>query len=128
MKRWWHVPGERVLIVEDNDRNRELIRDILDFHGFELLEASNATDAIALAIGDRPDVVLMDIQLPDLDGNAALRQLRTNPKTADIRVVALTAFAMKGDRQRFLTAGFDGYLEKPVDVRTLAAQVRSYCR
>jgi two-component system cell cycle response regulator DivK len=128
MKRWWHVPGERVLIVEDNDRNRELIRDILDFHGFELLEASNATDAIALAIGDRPDVVLMDIQLPDLDGNDALRQLRTNPKTADIRVVALTAFAMKGDRQRFLTAGFDGYLEKPVDVRTLAAQVRSYCR
>jgi two-component system cell cycle response regulator DivK len=116
------------LIVEDNDRNRELIRDILEFHGFELLEASNATDAIALAIGDRPDVVLMDIQLPDLDGNAALRQLRTNPKTADIRVVALTAFAMKGDRQRFLTAGFDGYLEKPVDVHTLAAQVRSYCR
>jgi two-component system cell cycle response regulator DivK len=116
------------LIVEDNDRNRELIRDILDLHGFELLEASNATDAIALAIGDRPDVVLMDIQLPDLDGYAALRELRINPNTADIPVVALTAFAMKGDRQRFLTAGFDGYLEKPVDVRTLAAQVRSYCR
>lgn len=122
------MPGERVLIVEDNDRNLELVRDILEFHGFELLEASTATEAIALALAHFPDVVLMDIQLPDLDGEAALRQLRSNPITAAIPVVALTAFAMKDDRQRFLTAGFDGYLEKPVDVRTLAAQVRSYCR
>jgi len=115
-----------VLVVEDNDRNLELVRDILEFHGFKLLEASNAAEAIALATSQVPDIVLMDIQLPDLDGEAALRQLRANPTTAHIPIVALTAFAMKDDRARFLAAGFDGYLEKPVNIRTLAEDVRSY--
>jgi two-component system, cell cycle response regulator DivK len=118
---------DRILLVEDNDRNRELVRDILEFHGFELIEASNALDALAIAAEQHPDLILLDIQLPDLDGESVLRRLRSQPGTAAIPVVALTAFAMRDDRQRFLDAGFNGYLEKPVDVRTLAAQVRLHC-
>jgi two-component system cell cycle response regulator DivK len=122
------MPRDRILVVEDNDRNRELVRDILEFHGFELLEASNALDALALAAEQLPNLVLMDIELPDLDGQSVLRQLRSQPATADIPVVAVTAFAMRDDRQRFLDAGFNGYIEKPIDIRTLAVQVRLYCR
>lgn len=121
------MPGEMVLIVEDNARNLELVRDILEVHGFRTLEAANAADGIALARAHRPDVVLMDIQLPDLDGASALRRLRADPLTASIPVVALTAFAMKDDQERFVGAGFDGYLAKPIDIKALPHQVRQYC-
>jgi two-component system cell cycle response regulator DivK len=112
-----------ILIVEDNERNLKLVRDILQYNGYETLEARNAADGVALAVERRPDLILMDIQLPDLDGVTALDRLRADPRTASIGVVALTAFAMNEDRQNLLAAGFDGYLEKPIDVRAFPGQV-----
>jgi two-component system, cell cycle response regulator DivK len=112
-----------VLIVEDNPRNLKLARDILNHAGYRTLEAETAEDGLALARAERPRLVLMDVQLPGIDGVEALRRLRADAATADIRVVAVTAFAMKEDRERFLVAGFDGYLEKPLDVRAFPAQV-----
>ena len=117
------TPGKLILIVEDNERNLKLVRDLLQYNGYETLEARTAEDGVALAAERRPDLILMDIQLPDADGVTALGRLRADGRTASIGVVALTAFAMKDDRQRFLQAGFDGYLEKPIDVRAFPAQV-----
>jgi CheY-like chemotaxis protein len=117
------VAGELILIVEDNERNLKLVRDVLEFHGYATLEARNAVDAIALALEHRPDLILMDIQLPDSDGVTALNRLRADPRIASITVVAVTAFAMKDDRQRLVDAGFDGYLEKPIDVKAFPGQV-----
>jgi two-component system cell cycle response regulator DivK len=121
------MAGELILIVEDNEKNLKLARDLLQYQGFRTLEASNATDGIALAEQHGPALVLMDIQLPDMDGITALGKLRGSPATADIPVVALTAFAMRQDEERLLAAGFDGYLSKPIDVRNFSDQVRRYC-
>ena len=118
---------ELVLIVDDNERNVRLARDILQVSGFRTLEASTGGESISLASEHLPDVVLMDIRLPDMDGVEALRALRASEATASIPVVAVTALAMKGDRERFLEAGFDGYLEKPIDVREFPRQVRGFC-
>jgi CheY-like chemotaxis protein len=115
--------GSVVLIVEDNARNMKLVRDVLNHVGYRTLEAATAEDGLALARAEHPGLVLMDVQLPGMDGIEALERLRADPATADVRVVALTAFAMKEDRERFLAAGFDGYLEKPLDVRELPGQV-----
>ena len=109
--------GQVILIVEDNARNLKLARDILNHVGYRTLEAENAEDGLALARAQRPDLVLMDVQLPGMDGVEALGRLRTDPLTADIPVVALTAFAMRDDRDRLLAVGFDAYLEKPLNVR-----------
>src|SRR5215213_3826999 len=111
------MPNELILIVEDNDKNTKLVRDILQFKGYRTLEAATAAHGIALAAAERPDLILMDIQLPDMDGVAALAALRADARTAPIPVVAVTAFAMPSDRERLLAAGFDGYLAKPIDVR-----------
>lgn len=121
------MSGELVLIVEDNDKNLKLARDLLQFRGFRTLEAGTATEGINLASEHRPDLVLMDIQLPDMDGAAALLRLRAQPLTADLRVVALTAFAMGEDRDRLLAAGFDGYISKPIDVKQFPNQVQRHC-
>lgn len=112
-----------ILIVEDNPRNLKLVRDVLNHVGYRTLEAATAEDGLALARSERPALVLMDIQLPGMDGVEALGRLRADPATAETHVLALTAFAMKEDRERFLAAGFDGYLEKPLDVRQLPSQV-----
>jgi len=117
-----------VLIVDDNEKNLRLARDVLGFAGFRTLEAATGAAAISLATEHLPDVVLLDIRLPDMDGSDAVVQLRGDPRTATIPVVALTSFAMMGDRERFLAAGFDGYLEKPISVRDFPGQVRSFCR
>ena len=117
-----------VLIVEDNPRNLKLVRDLLAFAGYRTLDASNGEDGVALARAHRPDLVLMDVQLPGIDGVEALARVRADPEIADLRVVALTAFAMKDDRERFLAAGFDGYLEKPISVRSFPDQVRAHLR
>jgi len=119
--------SEVVLIVEDNDKNLKLARDLLQFAGLRTLEATNAEDGIALAQRERPSLVLMDIQLPGMDGIAALRSLRGDDRTAGIPVVALTASVMKSDRERFDAAGFDGFMQKPIDVKTFAADVRGFC-
>ena len=121
------MAGERVLIVEDNEKNMKLVRDILQAVGYTPIEASSGEEAIALATDEVPALVLMDIQLPDLDGAAALQRLRADERTARVPVLALTAQAMQGDRERFLAAGFDGYLSKPIDVDELIETVRRYC-
>ena len=112
-----------VLIVEDNARNLKLVRDVLEHVGYSTLEASTAEDGLALARAHRPDLVLMDVQLPGMDGVQALARLRADPATNGIPVVAVTAFAMKDDGARFVAAGFDGYLEKPISVRAFPGQV-----
>ncbi|HET8767321.1 response regulator [Phycicoccus sp. M110.8] len=120
--------GPVVLLVEDNDRNLKLARDVLEFAGFTVLVAVSGEDAVARATSARPDLVLMDLQLPGIDGHEALSRLRRDERTSDIPVVALTAFAMREDRERALAAGFDGYLHKPIDVRRFPDQVREHLR
>ena len=114
-----------VLVIEDNPLNRKLVRDVLGHAGYRVLEAADAEQGIAAARAERPDLVLMDIQLPGIDGIEALGRLRADEATAAIPVAALTAQAMKDDRERFLAAGFDGYLEKPVSVPALPGQVEA---
>jgi two-component system, cell cycle response regulator DivK len=117
-----------ILVVEDNERNRKLLRDVLEYAGYQVRVAGTAEDGIDLALDAPPDLVLMDLQLPGMDGVEALRQLRESPQTAHIPVVAVTALAMKEDRDRVLGAGFDGYLEKPISVRALPSQIYSFLR
>ena len=116
-----------VLIVEDNDKNLKLARDLLRIGGFQTLEAVRGEDGVTLAREHHPDVVIMDIQLPDFDGWEALRRLREDPGTADLVVVAVTAYAVAGDEPRFLDGGFDGYMAKPIDVRSFSGTVRAFC-
>ena len=116
--------SDLILIVEDNDKNMKLARDLLRYHGFDTIEANNAEDGIALAKERIPKLVLMDIQLPGMDGVSALEQLRTDGTTARIPIVAMTASVMKEDRERFDKAGFDGFITKPIDVRQFPQQVR----
>jgi two-component system cell cycle response regulator DivK len=115
-----------ILVVEDNERNLKLVRDVLQFAGYDVVAASSGEQGVAMAMESPPDLVLMDLQLPGMDGTAALRQLRDSPRTRSVPVVAVTAYAMKEDRERALSAGFDGYLEKPISVQALPEQVRSF--
>jgi len=117
----------QVLVVEDNEKNMKLFRDVLAATGYRTLEATTGGQAVDLATEHLPDLVLMDIQLPDIDGVEALGRLRADERTATLPVLALTAQAMEGDRERFLAAGFDGYLSKPVNVADFVATVRRYC-
>jgi two-component system, cell cycle response regulator DivK len=121
------MAGALILIVEDNDKNLKLARDVLQHDGFRTLEAETAAAAIALAEQHVPDLILMDIQLPDMDGVTALGRLREIEATTSIPIVALTAFAMAADRERLLAAGFDGYLAKPIDIHNFSDSVRQYC-
>jgi two-component system cell cycle response regulator DivK len=119
--------AKTVLIVEDNEMNLKLARDLLQLDGFRTLEAMRGAEGVDLAKTHHPDVVIMDIQLPDFDGWEALRRLREDPATADLVVLAVTAFAISGDKERFLAAGFDGYVAKPLDVATFSNLVRRFC-
>jgi CheY-like chemotaxis protein len=115
-----------ILVVEDNERNLKLLRDVLEYAGYDVRVARTGEDGVTLAVKEPPDLVLMDLQLPGIDGMEALRQLRASPRTADVPVVAVTAQAMKEDRERVLGAGFDGYVEKPISVRAFPGQVRRF--
>jgi len=115
-----------ILVVEDNERNLKLLLDVLEYAGYDVRVARTAEDGITLAVSEPPDLVLMDLQLPGIDGMEALRRLRESPRTADIPVVAVTAQAMKQDRERALDAGFNGYVEKPISVRAFPGQVRGF--
>ena len=117
----------RILVVEDNEKNMKLFRDVLQARGYATLEATTGEAGLELARAEQPALVLMDVQLPGMDGLEALAQLRQDARTAAIPVLALTAQAMRGDRERFLDAGFDGYLSKPVDVLELIRVVGELC-
>lgn len=119
------MASELILIVEDNQRNLKLVRDLLQYQGYRTIEADNPADGLQLARSHQPSLILMDIQLPGMDGITALRYLRNDPMTADILVVALTAFAMKDDQTRFLDAGFNGYIAKPIDIKQFAQQIQA---
>jgi two-component system cell cycle response regulator DivK len=119
--------GAQILVVEDNEKNMKLFRDVLHASGYRTLEAATGERAVELVFEHRPDLVLMDIQLPDIDGIEALSRLRADDRTASVPVLALTAQAMEGDRERFLAAGFDGYLSKPVDIAEFVATIKRYC-
>lgn len=121
------MAGELILIIEDDEKNLKLARDLLQVKGYRTLEAGTAELGIELARQHLPHLILMDIQLPGMDGVAALGQLKTDSLMAKIPVIALTAFAMKEDRQRFLSAGFAGYLVKPINVREFPGVVREFC-
>ena len=121
------MAGERILVVEDNELNMKLFRDVLLATGYLALEATTGEEAVDLAVEQAPDLVLMDIQLPDADGVDVLRRLRTDDRTAAIPVLAVTAQAMQGDRERFLAEGFDGYVSKPLKIGELIGTVRQHC-
>ena len=111
------MANELILIVEDNEKNRKLVRDVLQFKEYRTLEAVTAEEGIRLAQEASPDLILMDIQLPNMSGMEAFKRLRGNPLTDDIAVVAVTASAMTEERLKILEAGFDGYISKPIDVK-----------
>jgi two-component system cell cycle response regulator DivK len=121
------MAGEQILVVEDNEKNMKLLRDVLQATGYRVLEASTGGQALTLAAEHGPVLVLMDIRLPDMDGVEVLSRLRMDERTASIPVLAVTAQAMKGDRERFKEAGFDGYVSKPVDIDKLLATVEQHC-
>ena len=119
--------GRLILIVEDNDKNMKLTRDVLQFRGFRTVEATTGEDGVALAGTHLPDLILMDIALPGIDGVEAAQRLKAKPSTAPIPIVALTASVMEADRARFGDAGFAGLIAKPIDVLTFPGQVLAYC-
>lgn len=110
------MAGELILVVEDNEKNRVLFRDILQVRGYKTLEVETGEEALVLLRKERPDLILMDIQLPGKDGITITREIKGNEDTNDIPIFALTSYAMKGDRERMMEAGFDRYLSKPIKV------------
>jgi len=120
------VNHHKILVVEDNPKNLKLVRDVLVYSGFEVVEATSGEDGVRLAEETSPDLILMDLQLPGIDGAEALRQIRSGDHNPDVPVVAVTAFAMADDRDRAFASGFDGYVEKPISARALPEQVRDF--
>jgi two-component system cell cycle response regulator DivK len=120
------MANELILIVEDNEKNLKLARDVLRFHGYRTVEATDGESAIAMSLEHLPALILMDIQLPGIDGIAAMTRIRADERTKHIPTVALTASVMTGDRERFNEAGFDGFIAKPIEVKNFPDQVRGY--
>ncbi|MBK5277142.1 MAG: response regulator [Desulfuromonadales bacterium] len=116
----------KILIVEDNENNRSLFRDVLTFHGYQVSVASDGQEGVALARELMPDLILMDIQMPGMDGMTAGGILKGDPATSRLKIIALTSFAMRGDLEKFLEAGFDGYLSKPISTRELPDLVKRW--
>ena len=117
------TPKKRILVVDDNPRNLKLAFDVLEDAGYEVVEAVNAEEAQSMIDRNLPDLILMDIALPGMDGLTLTRKIKANERTKHIRIIALTAFAMKGDDQKALAAGCDGYITKPIDIHQLPLQV-----
>jgi CheY-like chemotaxis protein len=118
----------KILIVEDNDHNRSLFQDILSFYDYKVAVAADGTEGVALAREFLPDLILMDIQMPGMDGMTAGQILKRDPLTRHLKLIALTSFAMEGDQEKFLAAGFDGYLSKPVNTRDLPGRVKEWLK
>lgn len=120
------MTARRILVVEDNPLNLKLVRDVLQFAGYDVIAAQSGEEGIRIAEADPPDLVLMDLQLPGIDGIETLNRLRQRAIGRDVPVIAVTAFAMAEDRNRASLAGFDGYVEKPISVRALPGQVEAF--
>jgi CheY-like chemotaxis protein len=112
-----------VLIAEDNAVNRELLRELLELRGYTVLEACDGQEALHVIEQAQPELLLLDIGMPIMDGFAVIRRIRENPRLAGLPVVAVTAYAMRGDREKILNSGFDGYLSKPVNARSLSEEL-----
>jgi two-component system, cell cycle response regulator DivK len=117
------MANELILIIEDNEKNRKLVRDVLQVKGHKTIESETAEQGLKLAVEKSPALILMDIQLPGMDGIAALKQLRANPQTKNIPVIAITASAMTNNRQTMLAEGFDGYQSKPISVKDFLGEI-----
>jgi len=117
---------KRILVVEDNENNLYLFRTILQKSGYEVIEARDGAEGVELAVKEKPDLILMDIQLPVLDGYKATKKIKTTEETKNIPVIALTSYAMVGDREKAMDAGCDGYIEKPIDPETFIAEIEKY--
>ena len=115
--------GKVILIVEDEAKNLKLLRDLLQISGYEILEAGNGKEGIEKANAHKPDLILMDIQMPVMDGLEATRILKTDAETKDIHIIALTSYAMKGDEDKIREAGCDGYIAKPIDTREFQKKI-----
>lgn len=114
----------KILIVEDNEKNRTLVKDVLEYHGYEVIEAGNGKEGIKITKENNPDLILMDIQMPVMSGYDAIKILKNNPETKDIKIIALTSLAMKGDKEKIMEEGFDDYIAKPIDIRRLPELVK----
>ncbi len=117
-----------VLVIEDNDNNMELITFLLTAHGYETLRAQTGRDGVARALDDQPDFVLLDVQLPDIDGFEVVRSIRNQQASRNLPVIAMTSYAMAGDRERLLAAGCQGYIEKPIDPMRVMDQIKEILR
>jgi two-component system cell cycle response regulator DivK len=117
---------KRILIVEDQEDNRMILRDLLSQAGYDLIEAVNGADGVAVALSERPDLILMDIQLPVMDGYEATRRIKSNAEFKSVPIIAVTSYALSGDEAKARTAGCDAYVAKPFSPRQLLAKVREY--
>jgi two-component system cell cycle response regulator DivK len=117
---------KRVLVIEDTEDNRQIVRDLLTNAGYEIVEAEDGESGVAMAASVRPDVILMDIQLPVMDGYEAARRIKADPATAHIPIIAVTSYALAGDEAKTRDAGCDGYIAKPFSPRLLLAKVREF--
>ena|SRR5690349_4492672 len=119
-----------ILVVEDNDMNMQLVEFLLEEGGYHIVKATSGEEALAITRdgAGRPDLILMDIHLPGMDGLSVVRAIKSDDRTARIPILALTAHAMRGDKDRFLEAGCDGYISKPIDVKTFIASIERYLR
>lgn len=115
----------KILICEDNEKNRKLMKDILDYHGFEVFLAGNGIEGIKMAQEIIPDLILMDMQMPEMDGSEAIKKIRNISETRHIKIIVITSFAMVADKEKALLAGADYYLTKPINTRTLPSLIRS---
>jgi CheY-like chemotaxis protein len=122
------MSARKILVVEDNDMNMQLVEYLLEEEGYEIVKATSGEEALALTRenGAAPDLILMDIHLPGMDGLSVVRAIKQDSRTARIPILALTAHAMRGDKDRFLEAGCDGYISKPIDVKTFVASIQRY--
>ena len=117
---------QRILVVEDTEDNRRIIRDLLTARGYDLIEAADGAAGVAMAQQERPDLILMDIQLPEIDGYEATRRIRAVPELAKVPIIAVTSYALSGDEAKTREAGCDGYVAKPFSPRDLLAKVRQF--
>jgi len=118
--------SQRILVVEDQEDNRQILRDLLSSTGYEMVEAENGEEALTVAAAEQPDLILMDIQLPLLDGYEATRRIKANPALAKIPIIAITSYALSGDEEKARAAGCDDYVTKPYSPRALLAKIREY--